>query len=75
MILSVNSNPEDREEAEGRIMEQVTKSGVLVCHGDLLIKERFESCKRLKQGSTSSFERYEFMPLFVQVGDVSSQDE
>ena len=63
-IMSVDCDKETREAAEERIKEQVKKSGVLICHGDQLTEERFESCKRLKQGSTSCFERYEFMPIF-----------
>ena len=62
--MSVDCDKETREAAEERIKEQVKKSGVLICHGDQLTEERFESCKRLKQGSTSCFERYEFMPIF-----------
>ena len=39
-------------------------SGELICHGDQLTHERFESCKRLAQGSSSAFERFEYMPIF-----------
>ena len=45
-------------------MEEVLAAGELICHGDLLTNERFESCKRLRQGSTSAFERFEFSQPF-----------
>ena len=64
IILSVESGNDVREAAENRIKKEVLKAGELICHGDQLTNERFESCKRLKQGSTSAFERFEFMPIF-----------
>ena len=63
-ILSVECDKETREASEMRIKEQEKKSGVFIAHGDQLTAERFESCKRLKQGSASAFERYEFMQIF-----------
>ena len=64
LILSVDCDVKIREDAERRVKEQEKVSGVLICHSDQLTKERFENCKRLKQGSTSAFERYEYMPVF-----------
>ena len=64
LILSVECDNDEREAAEERVKKEEVKAGVLICHGDYLTYERFESCKRLKQGSTSAFERYEFMPIF-----------
>ena len=63
-ILSVECKEEEREAAEFEIKQQVSVAGELICHGDQLTNERFESCKRLAQGSSSAFERFEFMPIF-----------
>jgi hypothetical protein len=63
-ILSVECQEEERKAAEIRIQEQVLLAGELICHGDQLTNERFESCKRLAQGSSSAFERFEYMPIF-----------
>ena len=63
-ILKVDCDNESREASEERVKEHEKKAGVLICHGDQLTEERFESCKRLKQGSVSAVERYEFMPIF-----------
>ena len=63
-ILSVECAQEEREAAEVWIKQQVLLAGELICHGDQLTNERFESCKRLAQGSSSAFERFEFCPIF-----------
>ena len=63
-MLSVDCSEEEREAAEKVVRKQVLLSGELICHGDQLTNERFESCKRLAQGSSSAFERFEFMPIF-----------
>ena len=63
-MLSVECSEEEREAAEAEVKKQVLLTGVLICHGDQLTNERFESCKRLAQGSASAFERFEFMPIF-----------
>ena len=65
-ILSVECEVLEREAAEKRIKEEVLKKGELLCNGDQLTNERFESCncKRLAQGSLSAFERFEFLPIF-----------
>ena len=63
-MLSVECLEEEREAAEKVVKRQVLLSGELICHGDQLTNERFESCKRLAQGSSSAFERFEFMPIF-----------
>ena len=63
-ILSVDSQPDKRAAAEKRIKLEEKKAGVLICHGDQLTKERFESCKRLAQSGASAVERFEFMPVF-----------
>ena len=64
MILSMDCERSVREAAELRVKEQVLSVGEMICHGDQLTNERFDSCKRLKQGSTTAFERFEFMPIF-----------
>ena len=64
LIQSVECSEDTREDAEKEIMEKVLSVGELICHGDLLTYERFECCKRLRQGSVSALERYDFMPLF-----------
>ena len=63
-ILSVDCDTGEREAAESRIKEHCLNCGEMICHGDYLTFERFESCKRLRQGSISSFERFEYMPIF-----------
>ena len=64
LMLSVDCKVEIREEAESRVMEHCLKCGVMICHGDYLTFERFENCKRLRQGSMSAIERFEFMKVF-----------
>ena len=64
IITNVDSTPEMREAAEARIKVHEKKAGVLICHGDQLTKERFETCKRLSQSGVSAVERFEFMPYF-----------
>ena len=63
-ILSAESPADIREAAEIRVKLEEKKAGVLICHGDQLTKERFESCKRLAQSGVSAVERFEFMPVF-----------
>lgn len=64
LLLSVDCDVAVREAAEARIKLHCLNCGVMICHGDYLTFERFESCKRLRQGSSSSFERFEFMEIF-----------
>ena len=64
LILSVECQVDVREAAEGRIKIHELQVGELICHGDQLTLERFENCKRLRQGSASAFERFEFLPIF-----------
>ena len=64
LITSLESDPENRVAAEERIKAVEKKAGVLICHGDQLTKERFETCKRLAQSGVSAVERFEFMPVF-----------
>ena len=64
LLLSVECDAAVREAAEARIKLHCLNCGVMICHGDYLTFERFESCKRLRQGSSSSFERFEYMELF-----------
>ena len=63
-VLSVDGNPVLRKDAEQRIKEEVLQAGEMICHGDYLTNIRFETCKRLKQGSVTAIERYDFMKLF-----------
>ena len=64
MMLSVECETVEREAAEERVKEHSLNCGVMISHGDYLTFERFESCKRLRQGSASAFERFEFMSVF-----------
>ena len=64
LVLSVDSDPVMRKAAEERIRQEVLGAGEMICHGDYLTNIRFETCKRLKQGSITAIERYDFMKLF-----------
>ena len=64
MIMSLEITHDEREAAEERIKVEVKNAGDLICHGDLLTKERFETVKRLAQSGVSAIERFEFMPIF-----------
>ena len=64
LIVDPESDPDIRCAAEQRIKVEERKAGVLICHGDQLTKERFETCKRLAQSGASAVERFEFMPVF-----------
>ena len=75
LCLSVECSTPHREEAEKRIKESVLKAGELICHGDQLTHERFENCKRLRQGSASAIERFEFMPIFRSALSLISSSE
>ena len=64
LIYDVECGVETREAAENRVKVVENKAGILICHGDKLTKERFETCKRLAQSGASAVERFEFMPVF-----------
>ena len=64
VILSVEGDAAMRKEAEKRIRQEVLSAGEMICHGDYLTNIRFETCKRLKQGSVTAIERYDFMKMF-----------
>ena len=66
-ILSVECEAAEREAAESRVKAHCLDCGEMICHGDYLTFERFENCKRLRQGGASAFQRFEFMPIFRSV--------
>jgi hypothetical protein len=63
-ILDVDGSKEEREVSEGRVKDQIRKSGSLILHGDLLTDLRFETCKRSRRGNITAFERYDYMEIF-----------
>ena len=64
LVLSVDCDSDLRKEAKRRIDKEVLKAGEMILHGDLLTNIRFETCKRLKQGSITPIERYDYMKIF-----------
>ena len=64
LMMSVDCEASKRKAAEKRIAIEVLRTGEMICHGDYLTNIRFETCKRLKQGSVTAFERYDFMKIF-----------
>ena len=64
LVLSVDSDTSMRKEAKRRIDQEVLRIGEMICHGDYLTNIRFETCKRLKQGSVTAIERYDYMKIF-----------
>ena len=64
VLQSVDCESSKRKEAKKRVDEEVLCAGEMILHGDLLTNIRFETCKRLKQGSITSIERYDYMKIF-----------
>ena len=64
LIQSVDCETVVRKAAEERIAKEVIRAGDMICHGDYLTNIRFLTCKRLRQGSQTALERYEYMAHF-----------
>ena len=64
VLQSVDCEGSLRREAKNRVDREVLRAGEMIVHGDLLTNVRFETCKRLKQGSITSIERYDYMKIF-----------
>ena len=61
---SVDCHIHEREAAEKRIREQVTKAGVYIGHGDQLTFQRFYDAKRLCRTGVTAIERLEYLDYF-----------